>query len=548
VKKCLRALLFLWTLQGFAAFNLTWGIPAVNLDSNPPLGDTDVKAIIAIDPSGNAVATWGRTTAHHASEDIWAAVYNHSARVWSGAVKISGGGSASNPQVAIDAEGNAIFVWEEGFPSEIMSRSLSHAGVFEPPLSLAPTTIQSSSKAQITPQIVLENDGEALCVWLEFSSGAYQIHSAKKPNASSWQSLGPISSQSSHINFWHKSLKMNEQGNAFTVWEEADSTSTAVFGAQYLNGSWLSPLLIASNAKSPVAAIDNQDNVVIAWNQDNTIQSKRLKNGLLTQVTTISQPEYKALHPDIGVDALGNAVVVFERYNSMHKFICGSTLKGDDLNWSSPVDVSGPSAAEAIGAGYPVLSLNAIGDGVVVWKEFNGTNMLIQGAGFSLGTWSSTKTLSSLESNAGAPLPTYDIDVGVNLSGNIIAIWPEDPTGSGSQQIKTTAGVGLANIAPPPPVIDPVSIFSGIASGTQILHRFPAHGDLINILTWSAPESPVSFYNIYRNNFSSLIGTSVNPRYEDHQRPARTQETYLITCVDQNGQESCPITIVVDPK
>src|SRR5579871_6119472 len=94
-----RALFFIWIVQGFAAFNLTWGIPTVNLDNDLPIGDADENAAIAIDPMGNAVATWGRTTGNGATEDIWVAIYNHSLRVWTGAVKISGGGNATNSRV-----------------------------------------------------------------------------------------------------------------------------------------------------------------------------------------------------------------------------------------------------------------------------------------------------------------------------------------------------------------------------------------------------------------------------------------------------------------
>ena len=120
-----RALFFLLVIQGYAAFNLTWGMPAVNLDSNPPIGDTDVNAAVAIDPFGNGVATWGRTTDANVTEDIWAALYNHSTRTWTGALKISGGASAANSQVAMDSFGNAIFIWDEGFPTQIKSRTLS---------------------------------------------------------------------------------------------------------------------------------------------------------------------------------------------------------------------------------------------------------------------------------------------------------------------------------------------------------------------------------------------------------------------------------------
>jgi hypothetical protein len=164
-----------------------------------------------------------------------------------------------------------------------------------------------------------------------------------------------------------------------------------------------------------------------------------------------------------------------------------------------------------------------------------------------------TKTLSSLEDNSGSSIPGYDISVAMNLAGNIIAVWPEDPSHAESFQLKanatslkTTVGTGLANLGPPPPLPEPEMIIEGIASGRQIRHKFPAHSDLINILTWSSSIESLE-YKIYRGSLSSLIGTSKVAYFEDHQRVPKKQETYLITSIDKHGQESSPMTLVVTP-
>lgn len=548
-----RVLFFLWILQGYAAFNLTWGTPAVNLDSNPPVGDTDGNAAIAIDPLGNAIATWGRTTGSKASEDIWAAIYNHSLRVWTGAVKISGGGNASNSRVAIDGAGNAVFVWDEGFPTQILSRTLTAQGVWAPDLGMPPTQIHESKNAQISPQIGVDSSGNAVAIWMEFYKGNYHIQSAQKPFGLPWIGLGKISSGVNNAALIAtKALAVNEAGDAIAVWQEGKDLFSEIHGARYVKGEWMPPMAIFAQkgepAQFPSAGIDAAGNAVIVWSQGNAIQSKTLIDGILSETPLIaSNPAYIALHPDVGVDAAGNAVVVFERYNAMHKFIAGASLPFKGAAWSLPVEISGPSSSAADIAGYPVLSLNAIGDGAVLWKEHTGTHIAIQAAGYSLGTWSLSKPLSSANGNAGAPVPAYDMAVSVNLAGNMMAVWPEDPAGNGTLQIKATAGVGLANAGPLPPLADPVNILSGVAFGKQVLHRFPAHADLINILTWTSPGGGVAYYKIYRGSLSALVGTSGNGYYEDHQRIPKQQETYLITSVDGNHQESGPMTIVVSP-
>ncbi|HSX11069.1 MAG TPA: hypothetical protein VLF94_05090 [Chlamydiales bacterium] len=544
------AILF-WAVRGFAAFHLTWGVPAVSLDSNPPIGDADVNPTVAIDPSGNAVATWGRTNGNMAVEDVWAASYNHSSRIWTGAVKISGGGNASLPAVAMDGAGNAIVVWEEGFPTQILSRVLSADGVWSPSLQSAPTPVCRSLSAQESPQIVVDANGNAVAIWMELLSKANRIQSAKKPVGSDWVALGPISSGENHAAIHLPiPLAMNASGQAVAVWQESNQGEPQVHAAQYINGSWRSPLFISAG-ESPSVAIDGDGNALFAWQRGSQIESKTLIGRSLSETPQlVSNPLFRAQHPCVGVDDAGNGVVVFERFDAaaMHKFVAGATLPFQAATWTRPIDISVPSPAEVSAAGFPRLCLNAIGDGVVIWKEFDGSHIVIQGAGYSLGTWSSIRTLSSNRDNSGSSLAAYDMGVSLNLAGNIMAIWPEDPSGSSTHHIKTVPGTGLAIAGPLPPAVDRASVPVGIGVGKQVKHCFPAHSDFINILDWEAPPGSVACYKIYRGNLSSLIATSKEPHYEDHSRVPDEKTTYLITSVDDHDHESGPIAIIVHPK
>lgn len=548
----MRFLFFVWVVQGYAVFNLTWGTPAATLDSNLLVGDSDTNVSVAMDPFGNAIATWGRTTGKGASEDVWAAIYNHSFRSWAGSFRISGGGNACQSKVITDAIGNAIFVWEEGFPTQILSRSLSAAGVWTPPLNEPPAYIHQSTTAQTSPQIAMDSAGNAVAIWIESSKGTDHLRSAKKPLGLSWIDLGEISPGLSNAFLSSKSLALNETGNGIAVWQEGQSSEGEIYGARYTGGAWTAPLLISSiKGKLPVVGIDLNGRAIIVWNQGPLIQSKVLVGETLSAPATLSNPNYDSCHPDIGVDGAGNAVVVFERHDTMHKFIVGTSLPFNGSGWSAPLDISGPSPSTSMTAGFPSLSLNAIGDGVVIWKESTGNYQMIQGAGYSLGTWSFIKTLSSLTGTPGEAIPSHVIGVSINLAGNVVVAWPEaasgKPTsGEPTQEIKAAAGIGLATLGPLPPAVEPETVLNGIATGSQRIVRFPAHADLINTLTWTSPGN-VAYYRIYRGNLSTLIGTTDKTRFEDHQRIPQQKETYLITSVDSNGQESCPMTFVINP-
>lgn len=374
-------------------------------------------------------------------------------------------------------------------------------------------------------------------------------------------------------------LAMNASGNAAAVWREADE----IYGAQYANGAWMSPVVIGSGTQ-PSVGIGGMGRALFVWTEGNVIRSKTLCDGVLSAPLAVSNPLFAAQHPCVCLDDGGNAVVVFERLDAAaeHKFISGATLPLNGTAWSSPVDISVPSPANAAAAGYPKLCLNGVGDGVVLWKEFDKDRMIIQGAGYSLGRWSFIRTLSSMQGNSGAPVPSYDLAVSLNLAGNIMAVWPEDPTGKNTQHIKAAPGgqnsrpsetpiatepvenapvghdektshikvlpgVGIAVASPLPPMVSTSSISLGIGTGYQIRHRFPAHSDLINILDWVSPGG-VAYFKIYRGDLSSLITTTDKTHYEDHSRNLGERTTYLITSVDSNGHESGPTAIIVHPK
>lgn len=541
----IRVLFLFFAIHAYAAFNLTWAVPAVSLDSNPPMGDTDVSPAIVVDSLGNACATWGRTAGGNSVQEIWAAVYNHSSRTWTGAFKISGGSQAANSQVVMDKFGNALFVWEEGFPSRIVCRSLNVSGVWEPALSLPPLRIYKSTNSQTLPKIAMNENGHAVVIWTESISDVYQVCGACKRPDQSWTGVAKVSSSVHGVPFTgKKEVLIDASGSCVAVWEDTDR----IFLAQRVGEAWNSPIAVSGAfAKNPSLTMNKAGSAWIAWEQESQIFSKRFENGILGEQSTISDALYKCQRPCVRMDEMGNAVIVFERHDSFHKFIAGASFPRGQTDWSLPTDISAPSELYAKEAGFPVLALNEIGDGVVIWKQFDGQSMMVEGAGYSLGTWSLPKTLSALGSHAAERFAERDIDVSLNLAGNILAVWPEDPTGQGAQQIKATAGAGLANAAPFPPIPHPLTVMEGITSGSQVLHRFPAHADLINILTWST-NIPGASYNVYRGNLSTLIGTTDKMYFEDHQRIPKQKETYLITVLDENGQESSPMTIVVHPK
>lgn len=587
----------LWLLLGICwcflsvegAFHLTWGVPAVSLDTNPPEGDFDLRAKIAMDVSGNAVAIWNRTVGGQSTEQVWASCYTHAQRTWAGVFCLSGNGSAGSSEVVIDGEGTATLLWYEGFPSQIVLRRRSAQGVWTPPLEEPPVTVWNSSCTQKNGYIALEEGGDGCIVWTEVVGGEEKIHSALYGKGGEISFLGSIPTKEKKVYFHSVSPVAIGGGVLGVVWEEKHPLDGwLLYGAEHRGEGWGDPYLLSKGLErhTPSLCIDSFGKIHAVWKRDGEIVT--IFDTLYDEPTLLSDRSWQASHPSLAVDGEGNSIVVYSRYDvppgqpPFNLFIAAVHYDAKTGKWSTPVDISAPSRLplEATSGGFPVVATNAIGDGVAIWKEYTGDRLLVQGAGFSLGTWSLARTISPLYAADSRQFADYDLGVAVNLAGNALAVWPEDPRGIRSPQIKATLGVGLAIVGPRPPLVhkDAASLYQrlvadalspptkggegprapkfeaeelpcgpGAACGVQIIHRFPAHADLINVLCWSPSEDPGVYYRVYRGSFETMLGTTRGTYFEDHQRPPNQTETYFITAVDGNGQESAPVTFFVAP-
>jgi hypothetical protein len=101
-------------------------------------------------------------------------------------VKLSAPGQdARQPKTAIDADGDALIVWyrSDGTRFRVQARFLSSTGVSGPTQTLSKATVSA-----VDPELVMEQDGDALIVW---SSNVLPARIQARTRAASG-TLGPI--------------------------------------------------------------------------------------------------------------------------------------------------------------------------------------------------------------------------------------------------------------------------------------------------------------------------------------------------------------------
>jgi hypothetical protein len=138
----------------------------------------------------------------------------------------------------------------------------------------------------------------------------------------------------------------------------------------------------------------------------------------------------------LGVDGLGNVLVICGQYNGsfygMHanRYVVGS-------GWGSSVAIGGSNSA------YDNLAVNANGNGVAVWREWNsGAAYDIYASYYTAGSgWSLATRISDTNSGAISDMPAVAMDA----SGNAIAVWQQAmniSSGYGIYSSRYAAGSG----------------------------------------------------------------------------------------------------------
>ena len=122
---------------------------------------------VAVDNDGDAVFTWER---FDGADQRVQAQARSAAGTLSAVQDLSDPGqNAFDPQVAVDADGDAVFTWvrSDGANNLVEARTRSAAGALRPF-----TTLSDPGQHAEVPQVAVDADGDALVAW-ERDDGAF---------------------------------------------------------------------------------------------------------------------------------------------------------------------------------------------------------------------------------------------------------------------------------------------------------------------------------------------------------------------------------------
>lgn len=494
---------------------------------------------------------------------------------WGAGVTLSTSGvDASDPQIVMDANGNATAAWVE---NGLVKASYQPVGMS---FGLVQTLSGSGSSS---PRLGVDGSGNVTAVWLD-STGI--VTASVLPFGGSWGAATAVSAAGAVT----PKIVVDATGNVIAVWGRSGFIETST--KPILTGLWSVPFNFStsSNADNPDLAISSNGTAIIVWHrvasgQDQILSSNAVIGGTWGSPLTIIAGTFHNNYPKVALDPSGNALVAWWRWVQItdfeNVFVAASILSSGGVAWTpavflsnsgfgNPANFSLRVATDTSGNAQVIWSIsydeqtynleasvhqngqafsqlntlvasnlyafevdsavNSSSDSVIGYMFFDGTNNIIQAAeslifGALVNQFSSPVNLSTGADN-GFPRIASTI-TGSTLNAG--AIWI---TNDGMNNRIVAATGSRVTVIPP--------------SNLMISQSFTSFGvftDYVNTLTWSPSTDPnLSEYGIFRNNIFQQVVNSSTTEFVDHNKVQNGAVTYGVSAITNTQLQSAIIT------
>lgn len=232
--------------------------PSVDLSAAG--GSAHVPQVV-IDDEGNATAVWQR---HNGSFPVVQAATRPAGGPWGSSVDLPApGDGAGVPQIALAGDGTVTVVWRRatGPTPTVQAVTRSAGGAWQAPIDLS-----DPGQPGTTPQIDVNDDGDAIAVWEREAGSEYVTQAARRPAGGTWQP--PVDLSSASVDITVPQVALDDDGDATAVWQQSDGSGQVIQAAtRPAAGSWHAPVDVSAPGQSsfPQIARDPQGNATAVW-------------------------------------------------------------------------------------------------------------------------------------------------------------------------------------------------------------------------------------------------------------------------------------------
>jgi hypothetical protein len=336
---------------------------------------------------------------------------------------------------------------------------------------------------------------------------------------------------------------MDNIGNAIIVWGQYDGSYGQIYKSEYRNGVWTNPSSLSDHispdgqsAGDPQIAMDNNGNAIIVWEQYDSSNNYQIfkseyRNGVWTNpanlTDNISPDGLGVGMPQVAMDNNGNAIIVWEQYDSSNNYQIFKSEYRDGA-WTNPASVADHISPEGGGNAdslYPEVAMDNNGNAIIVWKQYNGINYKIFKSEYRNGVWHNPTSLSDYINPDGTS-PAFDPQVAMDNNGNAVIVWSQSD-GSNYQIFKSEYRNGVWTN--PSSLADNISPQGQDSFNPQV--AMDNNGNAI-IVWYQRDESNI--YQIFKSEYRKDVWTNPSS-LSDHISPDGQHAWYSRVAMDGNG-------------
>lgn len=400
-------------------------------------GDGAYNPQIAVDDQGNAVAVWEQDDDDIASDNqynIWANTYTAGSG-WGTAETIedSSIGDARRPEIAFVGDGKAIAVWHQnqgdGTNLDVRANIYTAGSGWD-----SVETIENVDDGDAdNPDIAVNGEGGAIVVWEQDDGSNYEIGANVYTSGNGWSTPETIDNSSSGELVFSPEVAVDSEGNAVAVWEQDDGTYYSIYAKTYSadSGTWESSATLIENgdngdAGNPQIAVDNEDNAVAVWYQNDGTNDSIYANTYSADSGTWEPSaillengdDGDADDPQIAVDGEGEAIAVWHQNDGTNDNIYARTYSRDSGAWESSLTLlENSNDGDAEGA---QVGVDDEGNAIAVWTQDDGTNDNVRANTYTAGNgWDNAQTIENSDEGASGA------QIAVGSEGNAVAVWEQ---------------------------------------------------------------------------------------------------------------------------
>ncbi len=397
-----------------------WSADAL-IESNDAGDAEDVQ--ISVNADGNALAVWSQDDGNYYS--IFANRYTVGTG-WGSAELIESNDieDANSPQISVDADGNALAVWQQYDGNRVSIFANRHtAGTGWGTAELIESNDAAGANA---PQISVGADGNALVVWQQSDGNRDSIFANRYTVGTGWGTAGLIESNDTGYAY-DPQIDIDINGNALAVWIQVDGTRDSIFANRYtVDTGWGTAELIESNdtehASDPQITVTADGNAFAVWLQSDGTRPSIFSNrytvgtGWGTAELIESNDIGGARTPQVSVDTDGNALAVWQQYEGTSNSIFANRHTAG-AGWGTAELIESSDS----GAYRPQISFDADGNALAVWYQYDETTDSVFANRYTVGTgWGSAELIESDDAGANAP------QISVDANGNALVVWAQN--------------------------------------------------------------------------------------------------------------------------